>query len=325
MHETDIESAILGSSIEVKALPAGFFMPLFAHEAEEAPTLVAFAPEGGQQKNAVRDLVRKLAFGEADERSAASRGLAVRLASVTSRRSPDGLFIVLVGDSASQHRVVLWKFPVDESIQAQLVDSRLTIRVVDDAFSRRSTYFKSAMFEGTQASTSFWTGKVEDRQAASRVREVADFWVQDFLACRPSLTDVHGTRILANALRETIRQTEDMDLREALISVVAVLRAQPGRQLTLVDFAEQYLPEPCQAHFLRAAGGHEIWGTPFRIDGPTLADQIRIRSLTLNEDFVVRGPVDKFDTVVSVQSTSVEKVVRVSLEGTITSQAVLKR
>lgn len=323
--DPNLPSKVVGSPIGVDALPVGFFSPLFSEDADRAPTLIDFVPEGGKQKNVVRDRIRSLAFGAQQERSSASSHLAVRLASVTSRRSPDGLFIVMVGRRASDYRVVLWKFPADKIIQARLVNSKLKIRLVDDAFSRRSTYFKSAVFEGGESSTSFWQGRVEDRQAVSRVREAADFWVRDFLSARPALTDVHGTRLLANALRETIRRTETAQLRDDLISTVAVIRGQAGRQLTLNQFAQQYLPEACRDSFLHLAGPEEIWETPFRIDFPTLADQIKVRSLTLNDRFVVRGPVDEFDKVVAVEPTPVASVVRVSLQGTITSQAVLKR
>jgi hypothetical protein len=325
MDQSQVVSSVLGSPIQVSALPAAFFYPLFSQQAEQAPTLVDFASEGGKQQNTVRDLVRDLAFGDAQVRADASRTLALRLASVTSRRSPEGLFLLLVGKTNAQVRIVLWKFPADQSIQAQLVDSRLTVRIVDDAFSRRSTFFKSAMFEGTSANTSFWKGRVEDRQASLRVREVADYWVYDFLACRPSLTDAHGTRVLANALRETIARTVDIDQRDVLITVAALLRAKSGYQLTLVDFADQFLPDSSRSQFLELAGSEDIWGTPFRIDGDTVADIIRIRSMTLNEHFTVRGPIDEFDDVVSVEPTQEKRVVRVSLEGTITSQSILRR
>lgn len=325
LDESEVTTSVVGSPINLTALPRDFFRPLFTNEASRAPNHVVFVPEEGKQKNTVRDLVRRLAFGSDQERSHAAQALALRLAKVTSHRSPDGLFFTLVGALGSQSRVVIWKFPADQSIQARLISTRLVIKIVDDAFSRKSTYFKAAMFEGPNTSTSFWGGRVEDRQAGTRIREIADFWVYGFLACRPALTDVHGTRLLANALRETIKQSEDEEIQDALISLIAVLKAQPGRQLTLAGFAEEFLPESSRDGFLLLTGTDEVWQTPFNLDVDTLGQLIRIRSLTLDNKFVVRGPIDEFDDAVSVESRPAENKVRVSLEGRITSQAVLKR
>jgi len=99
-------------------------------------------------------------------------------------------------------RVLLWKFPSEENLQANISAHGLTIKLLQDAFSRKSHYFKAAMFEGTPATTSFWTGKVEDKQAKQSVKEVADFWVTGFLNARPVLTEVRGSRILKGCSNE---------------------------------------------------------------------------------------------------------------------------
>ena len=325
MDPHEISTQLRGSTINITSLPDAFFCPLFEDAPAKAQNLVIFVSDTGKQSNPVREIVRTLAFQSSGSRPAAARELAVRLASVTSRRSPHGLFLVLVGAKGSSSRVVLWKFPADESIQARLVDSRLLISIVDDAFSRRSTYFKAAVFEDIQTNTCFWEGRVEDRQAGGRVREVADFWVYDFLQCRPALTSVHGTRLLANALRETIRRAEDETIRDALISLIPVLKAQAGLQLTLQGFAEQFVPPPSRQDFLSLAGGEDVWNTPFQLDTETLADQIRVRSLTVNDQFTLRCPIDTFDDVVSIEPTPTKDIVRVSLRGRVTSQALLKR
>jgi len=161
-----------------------------------------------------------------ETRACAAQELACRLARATTNRSPSGLFMVLVGRLNEYIRVVLWKFPADEALQASVMTDGIAIRVLEDAFSRKSTYFKAAFFEDCPADTSFWTGKVEDKQAKHRVAEAAEFWIAGFLAARTALTSARGTRILARALRKTIQQTTCIEDKEALIAAGSVVKSQ---------------------------------------------------------------------------------------------------
>ena len=325
LETEEVERLVRGSQTDIDAIPSAFFLPLFSRSANEYPIEVAFISEGQAQRNEVRTLVRSIAFDEPQKREDASRKLALRLATVTDKRSQPGLLVILVGQKESSYRVLLWKFPSDESLQAIMSAQGITIKLTDDAFSRRSTYFKAAMFEGTMAETSLWRGAVEDKQAKQRVTESAEFWIADFLAARSVLTDVHGTRIAGKALKKIIDKTDVVETKEQLVAAARVLKTQGDRNISFSEVANDYLPEESRNDFLEAVGGPEIAEGIFRLDPQTLETELRVKYIVLNRKFTVRGPLDEFDEGVRVVSTGEVGEVEVSLRGKITSQSVKTR
>jgi len=320
----EVKKRLQGSAVEVDTLPKEFFLPLF-ESADELPIEIVFVPERGKQKNEVRDWVRSILFDEKPKKEDAARKLALRLALATDQRSPEGLFVTLAGRKGVAYRIALWKFPADQTLQADVAKGMITIRLIEDAFSRESTYFKAAMLEGPKAETTFWTGRIEDRQAKHGVKGAAEFWTGDFLAARPVLTDAHGTRVVAKALRKIIDKTGALETREGLIAAAQVLRTQGGNRISIGDVAARYLPADERDEFIAAAGGPEVSDHPFRLEPEVLESELRLKSITLDVKFVIRGPLEDFDSVVSVTPAEEEGTVQVSLKGKITSESVSQR
>lgn len=322
----ETEANIVGSHFELETFPAEYFLPIFSKQADEYPIEIGFSPQNGEQENEVRRLVRTIALAAHEEKAAASKNLAVFLAQATTRRSKKpGLLVALAGRKENNHRVVLWKFPADESIQAHVSDGGIVIRLIQDAFSGNSTYLKVAMFEGTAAATSFWRGRIEDRQTKSRIREMADFWVINFLRSRPAMTDTRGTRLLAKALRSVVNRMEDVESQQALVDAANVIQGQTGRNISLDDFAQTYLPPVIRPAFIRAVGGPEMTREIFRLDRETLERELKYKSIALDNQFVIRGPLEQFDDVVQIKETAEEDVVELTLTGRITSQVIKTR
>ncbi len=320
-----IRERTTGSVVDVDSLPLSFFQPLFAERAEKCPIDVTFAPEGGKQQNAVRDLVRSVALSDPIQKEEASQSLAHRLAAVTTRRSPPGLLVILVSRRMGRVRVLLWKFPADESLQAIVSRQGITIVLLEDAFSRSSDYFKAAMFEGTPATTSFWQGKVEDKQATQRVTEAAKFWTSGFLKARSALTDTRGTKLLARGLKQAIKRTRSIDEKETLISAATVIKEQVDRDISLGDFADNYLPVESRPSFLESVGGPEVSQATFRIDRSVMENELRLKSIVLDGSFTIRGPLDDFDDVVRVEPEPQSDIVKISLRGKITAETIMTK
>ena len=325
LDENTIQKTVKGSSINIDSMPKDFFLSLFTEHAEKYPLDIDFTPEGGKQQNKVRSLIQSIAFDDPNKKEIATRKLAYRLANASDKRSPSGLFIVLAGRVGENTRVFLWKFPADESIQATVSDTGITIQFIQDVFSRKSTYFKAAIFEGTPASTSFWKGKVEDKQAKDQIWEASEFWIVNFLNAKPALTDTRGTKVLTRALRETIKQTKSLEKKEALVDASNVIKSQDDRNISIGEFAKQYLPEDVRSKFIKAAGGSTIADDIFKIDRVTMDMEFRLKSIVIDNLFTIRGPLDQFDRFVNIIPTDREGIVKVSLQGTITSRAILTR
>lgn len=319
-----IQENVKGSPINVNSLPIEYFHSLFADSDKKCPIDILFVSENSTQQNAVRDLIRSIAVDTLDKKAKAAHELAYRLARATDKRSPSGLFIIIAGSANGLTRVVLWKFPSDESLQAKMSSEGLIIRLIKNAFSRKSHYFKAAMFEGTPATTAFWKGKVEDNQAKQRVPEASEFWIADFLKAQSALTDSRGTKILARTVQKIIKQKNlPMETKEAVVAAATVLKSQGDSDISMRVFAD-YLPEVLRSTFIKAAGGPEIADTTFKIDPITLENELKFKSIFLDNLFMVRGPLDKFDKVVKIKSTEHKDIVEISLRGKITSQTLGK-
>src|SRR5262249_13361257 len=133
------------------------------------------------------------------------------------------------------------------------------------------------MFEGTPSITSFWTGKVEDKQAKRRITEAADFWVAGFLSARPELTEGKGTKILAKALRETIKQTPSPQEKEAIVAVADVIKSQPERDFSLNEIAETYLSQEARQTFTKVIANSAVADIPFRVDAGVLEKEFKFQ------------------------------------------------
>lgn len=323
--QSEVADRVTGSTVEVDSIPHEFFVPLFEAATRSCPIGIVFGPEGGEQRNAVRDLVRTIAHGAYAAKETAAMELACRLARATTKRSPIGLFVVLTGRFTELGRVALWKFPADEALQAQISDAGISINLLRDSFSRSSSYFKAAVFQGGPAETHFWEGQVEDRQAKQRVPEVADFWVVGFLTGRLAFTPVHGTRVLARALRQALTKAESAEDRDALMAAATVAKAQAGRRTSVAEFVGRYLPDHLADLVVGIAGGVEVADHMFELDATTLEKELKFRSLILDEFFTVKGPVDQFDDVVRIEELEETSQVEVSLRGHITSHKLASR
>ena len=62
------------------------------------------------------------------------------------------------------------------------------------------------------------------------------------------------------------------------------------RDLSLHDFANNYLPEEARQTFVKAAGSPAIADTSFRIDVTTLDREFRYKSILLDNAFIIKGP-----------------------------------
>lgn len=325
LEQSELQNKVEGSSIDVKLLPK--YLINFFESTKKCPIDIVFASEEGKQQNQVRNLVRSLCFDNLDTKSKTSKELAYRLANMSDDRSGIGLLIILVGQANRNTRIFIWRFPCRRTIQAEMSKERMTIKLLENAFSGEETSikFKAAVFEGSPSNTSFWKGKVGDNQAKQRVAEASEYWIIKFLQAVPEFTDVRGTKVLAKALRKIINQTEPVEVKEALVSAAEVIKSQSDKNTSIKEFADNYLPEDIRPTFIGMAGGSAIADNIFKVDGDVLNKEFKFKSIILDDLFTVRGPLDTFDEVVKVKSTNVKDVVEVSLQGTITSQKIQAR
>ncbi len=308
---------VRGAVIAVKDIPLDVLRPLFERDADEYHLGIIFPPQEGEEKNPIRELIQQVANGAEEAQAQAAVTLAHRLASVTRAISRRGLLMFLTGRRGGISRVVIWKFTSEETLQAFDNGEGALVREVENAFSTESGHLKAAMFEGTDAETSFQDGRVEDKQSKHSVREVADFWMLEFLLAQPETTDGYYSRMLGKAIRLGIEKTDSKELKQALILGANSIKLRGDRRLSFRDFATQYLPAEAADHFMAQATGTWQVDSQFRLDSEIFDSIVKYTSIVTDDDFVITGPSSEFDKAVEIEEIDQSEDTTVIVRGRI--------
>lgn len=301
----EIRNGVIGSDFSLNKELKNFLLDYFL-DSPRYPIEINFTPsDDGGMKNIVRDLIIQICYGEEEEKIHCSRILSERLASVTDDRSPIGLFIIAVALNSNDKtkRIVLWKFPADVSLFADISDGKIKIEVLRDTFSSASSFFKAAMFEGSDYNNDFWVGRIEDRQSSDNVRSVSDFWVLNFLSSLPTTSNKYGSRVMGKAIKEILNEISDVRIQRKVVAAAITLLNRKSK-ISFADFSTDYLPSEASQYFIRnLPKGTDLLVT-FAIDENVFRRQIgrRILSLTWEgSEIDVSGPVDTITDLVGIE------------------------
>jgi hypothetical protein len=228
-------------------------------------------------------------FGAAPVAKSAALAAAKRLGDAMDNRSVFTLLMLVAYKQGGTRRLVMWAFPKDEPFHFSASGERAKVKILKDAFSRSSSFKKAALFEGTDAPTSFWSGHVIDKQAESGFGTAADYWVNRFLDSRPSLTGKAGTRLLARCLRRTYDSLTDRADKNQLSDAIVAVRASQRRQWSLKRFAEEYLTDNAKNAFLHHAPA-ETRSSTFTFNKEEFESKLNLRVFRLQDDVTVAAP-----------------------------------
>jgi hypothetical protein len=161
----------------------------------------------------------------------AGRALAERLQQVTTRRSGLGLLFLIKGGQAEDERLVVSRFPADQGVIAEEQGSGLSVEFVERVFLKSAHAYKSVMYVAETLDHGFWQGVAVDRQA-SRMRELSNYWIGDFLDSELLTTGPAGTKRLATAIRKAVQQSDELAVRQELVAATQLLRNRQGHRFS---------------------------------------------------------------------------------------------
>lgn len=244
----------------------------------------------GSRAHQVRVAVMTVAFGGAEPESAVE-GLAARLAAAMDRRSKPSLFMVSVHrvDVVSERRVALWTFPQQEVFSLKTGSTGASL-VLSDAFSRESRLRKAALIQGPNTKTGMLTARVLDFQAGASQRAVADLWIVKFLGARLQMGDVEGTQLLAQALRNAHRKTQDDPrARDQISAAIGALRTSTRPRWSIESVAAEYLDGKAAVALTGAVRAEER-AAMFGIDVSRFDSLVQFQRFRLSNGVVVSAP-----------------------------------
>jgi len=323
----ELSGKVSGAVIEISDIPLDVLNRLFIKPRDSYPIGFLFKAEhygdDVKQHNPIRELMQDIAGKDKEKKAESSLQLAIRLASVTRSISGVGLLVFLLGRKDKDSRLVIWKFPQEETIQARSGESKIIIQRIEDAFSTESTYVKAAILEDDDPKNKFWTGRLEDRQSKDRAREVADYWIDGFLDSRPEITGPYGTKLLCKAIRKAIQKSDDPDHIVQLVSSLISLRELDGRIMSFREFLDQTLPGDAGKIAIDSFEYPNLLDESFRVSMEHIGKVAGSRKLTLASGVIVIGPLSGFDDVITIEQLDHEGKKRITIEGKIIKQTVL--
>ena len=216
-----------GATVPPKGKLGKMLTEVFERASAECDIDIVFLHDAdGKQNNPCRDL---LVAYIADPTVTAGREVAKRLQEITTLRSGLGLLFLMKGTEAKRQRLVLSRFPADQGVVAQANAQQLTVEFIEQVFMKSAKAYKSALYSSEPVKGGFWEGRAVDRQL-SGPRELSDYWIRDFLMSELRTTGPAGTMRLAVGIRDAIRSTASLQVRQELIAAVTLLRGQDKKR-----------------------------------------------------------------------------------------------
>lgn len=256
---------------------------------------VIFKTNGIEQLNPVRSEILTLI---ANPSLNAAEAIALRLQRSTSGTSGMGLMFICLGEENGSTRIVLSRFPADEGVVAERSEVELTVQFVEQVFLKSAHSYKAATYIANGRADQLWHGHVVDRQINHGSKDVADYWIVDFLMSEFSTTAAAGTKRLAVALRDAALSSTNIRVKQEIASGAQLAVNLPRRAMTIAEFCERFnfSAETSQC-VLEKVRPPRLINESFHFDAEEFSRHLAYKQVELDNGAILTAPADKFGEI----------------------------
>lgn len=286
---------IQGTSVPLEGDLFEMLSDIFNKATTECNIDIAFkAAEDGTQNNICRsEFIKMLTHSSVDM----GRSIAERLQAVTTRRSGLGLLFIIIGTDEANKRLCISRFPANIGIVAQEDDTVLHVELLEQVFMKNTTTYKAVVLEGENFNSDFWIGKAIDKQINDRTVTISNYWIREFLHADFRTTSAQGTRRLAIAIKKTIEEESDLQIKEELAAAARLAQALDRRVINANNFGEQFcLSEKTTEALSSRIGDTGLDLDQFEFSAKEFSKHIQYRSLLVSNGALLTAPVDQFES-----------------------------
>lgn len=147
---------------------------------------------------------------------------------------------------------------------------------------------------------------------------ISDYWIKDFLASDFKTTSAQGTRRIAIALKNAMKQTDDLKAKEEIGAAARLASGLHGKSVSAESLATKYTFSPPAIDAFKKQFTPELYAEQFKMSGPEYSKHIAFHSIELNNGGIVTAEASKFDSV--FQREEVGDKTRFSTEGKIVAE-----
>ena len=312
---------IAGTRIQGRSRLVEMVSDLFDQAAVECDIEIVFRPrQDGTQANDCRDLLLGYSARPSID---TGRAIAMRLQSVTTNRSGLGLLFIANGNHGAIPRLVLARFPADQGVVAQERRQTLDVQFIERVFMKNAKAYKCALY-ASAIRDGLWDGWAVDKQI-NGPRELTNYWIGEFLDSELRTTAASGTKRLAVAMRQAIRDTTNAGIREELLAATRLLRGQNGRRLSPERLAHDFgLSVEAVQTLVSGLPRPELFRATFEFDLDEFDRHVAYRSVELDNGGLLIAANPDFDQVFRRQDLDRDNRVRFTTEGTVVKQQLRK-
>lgn len=268
---------------------------VFDRSSRECNIPICFTPtEDGKQVNDVRTEIKDLLREESIPHGLK---LAQRLQSTTTNKSGLGLLFFIIGEAEAkmEKSLLISRFPADEGIIANQNSEKLSVDFVEQVFLKNSHSYKGALYRESASDNDCWTGNAIDKQMNDGPKEVADYWIKDFLKSDLTTTSRAGTKRLALALKEASK-TADVLVKQEISAAGTLARNLSGKVTTISEFCENFnLSDASRNAIFAAVKSERLANDKFQFDISEFHIHFSYKSIELNNGAILTAPLERFD------------------------------
>ena len=267
---------------------------IYQRSVNECDIDITFRHTEGRQQNACRDIIVAHLGGPTID---TARIIAERLRDNTDRRSGLGLLFVIAGHEDANHKIVISRFPTDSAIYVDERARALTVEFLERVFMKNKASYKAVVYEGQSLKSGFWGGRAVDKQLNNPTGQASDYWISDFLLSEFSATPAHGTRRLAEALKNAVRKSP-LEIKQELTAAATLAGNLANQRVSISTFGDRFhLSQPARDALIREAKTPRAAEEQFQFDIREFRNRIAYRSLELDNGAVLTAESSIFDDV----------------------------
>lgn len=282
-----------GATIPKKGKLFNMLSGLFNSSESDCTIPIIFLPEDESQKNSVRDEIVQLATSK---NSDDGRVLAQRLQLATTEKSGMGLIFFTIGSDGANQKVVISRFPADEGIVAEISSNTLKVEFVEEVFLKNAYSYKAVMYRFPIPNHNLWTGFAVDKQVNHGAKEVAAYWISDFLKSDFQTTPKQGTKRLAIALRDAISSCKDSNIKHEIVSSAKLAKNIPNKAMSIEDFCGQFhLSDGATKHICSQVKPARLLKDKFVFDKGEFHKHLSYKMVELDNGAILSAQASKFD------------------------------
>lgn len=292
-HE-DKQPQIGGATIPHNGRLYDMLKDIFDKSDNECNIPICFMPEkDGSQNN---DCMNEVIGLVKSPNISSGRKIAERLQKVTTGKSGMGLLFMILAQDGNNHKIMMSRFPADQGIMAEQNSMTLKVKFIEQVFLKNAHSYKAVVYKGASPEADFWTGDAVDKQTNHGVKDVANYWIKEFLLSDFKTTSKAGTKRLAIALRGAILSTDNLGVKHEMTSAAVLAKNMKGKNITISDFYNQFnLSEESQTAINKQLKSSRLTVDKFKFDLIEFVKHLSYKTVEIDNGAILTAPMEKFD------------------------------